>query len=354
MSLRRALKVAGKELRMGPRSTVFMWAVLLPVFMTFIIQVVFASLFNPVPRLGIVDAGSSRLVADALKLEGVEVTVLDDAERLKAQVEANDLDAGLVLPAGFDQAVKAGERPLLEFYIGGESLASNRVILGVTALDLVREVEGRPAPVEVEVNDFGKDVLPISRRLVPFILMYALIMSAVFLPAFSLVEEREMHTLEALIVTPVKLSEVVTGKAILGFSIAVVMSFVTLAINSALDASFVALAAVIVVAAIMCTALGLIYATGSKDATALFAFIKGTGIINFAPEIFYVFPNWPQWIAKIFPTYWFINPIYEIAIKGSTLADVWWQLVIALGASVALLGLGVLMTKRLQRQIAGG
>ena len=68
-------------------------------------------------------------------MEGIQLTVLDDVEDLKRQVESNDLDAGLVLPAGFDDEVRSGARPPLEFYIGGESLASNRVILAVTTLD---------------------------------------------------------------------------------------------------------------------------------------------------------------------------------------------------------------------------
>ena len=70
--------------------------------------------------------------------------MLDDTEDLKTQVEANDLDAGLVLPPGFDDQVRSGSRPPLEFYVGGESLASNRIILAVTTIDLVREIEGTP------------------------------------------------------------------------------------------------------------------------------------------------------------------------------------------------------------------
>ncbi len=74
-----------------------------------------------------------------------------------------------MLPAGFDEAVRGGgKRPKLEFYIGGESLASNRIILSVTAIDLLRGLEGGTAPpVEVETVQLGEAGLPIAIRLVP-------------------------------------------------------------------------------------------------------------------------------------------------------------------------------------------
>ena len=72
---------------------------------------------------------------------------------------ANDLDAGLVLPLGFDEAVQAGEQPELQFFVGGESLASNRLILAVTTLDAVRAVEGTTPPVDVEIEYPDGDLL---------------------------------------------------------------------------------------------------------------------------------------------------------------------------------------------------
>ncbi|HEB12235.1 MAG TPA: hypothetical protein ENI11_01000, partial [Actinobacteria bacterium] len=108
MSLTRALKVMGKDLKLGPRSPIFFYAILFPVALTFIINVVFGSLFEPVPRLAIVDKGSSEISEKARKLSGVDVTTLDSAKQLKDGVRANDYDAGLVLQKGFDSDVQAG------------------------------------------------------------------------------------------------------------------------------------------------------------------------------------------------------------------------------------------------------
>ncbi|KIX11294.1 hypothetical protein X474_25085, partial [Dethiosulfatarculus sandiegensis] len=129
MSLSRIWKVLRKDLALGPRSSIFLWAIVLPFALTLILQVAFGSLFDPKPRLGIVDDGDSSITAAISDMDGIELTLLDDAGEMKAQVEANDLDAGLILPQGFDEAVRNGDRPALQFFVGGESYASNRIIL---------------------------------------------------------------------------------------------------------------------------------------------------------------------------------------------------------------------------------
>ena len=354
MSAARILRVLRKDLRLGPRSPIFLYAIVLPVLMTFVVQVAFTDLLEPSPRLGIVDQGDSQLTAAAGLLPGITVDVVGSEAALKRAVADNGLDAGLVLEPGFDAALRAGQRPELPFYIGGESLASNRVILAVTTLDLVRAVEGRPVTVDVVVDDLGAGALPLSARLVPLLVMYALVMAGVFLTAFGVVDEREKHTLEALLVTPARLSEVLCAKALLGFMIAVAMSLVTLALNGALGASPTGIVLCVVVGALVATSLGLVYATGARNVQMLFALIKGTGFLIVGPVVFYLFPDWPQWIAMIFPTYWFIDPIYRLAIEGDTLADVWWELLIALGIAAVLGAAVLLLARRMQGRLAVG
>ncbi len=83
---------------------------------------------------------------------------------LLSEVENNNLDAGLILQAGFDADVAAGNQPFLQFYVGGESLASNRIILAVTTLDLIREVADAEPNVVVDVVTIGEEGLELSVR----------------------------------------------------------------------------------------------------------------------------------------------------------------------------------------------
>ncbi len=190
MNLHRSWYVFSREIKLSPRSPLVFFAIAMPLLITFLVSSVFGSLFDVSPELAIVDLGDSEITAAAVQLDGIETTIVTDAATLRQRVEAHDFDAGIVLPAGFDAATAAGEQPNLEFYVSGESLASTRIILAVTTLDLVRDVEGSEPPVTVVVTPVGdQDFVPISDRLLPTMVIYAVMIAAIFLPAASLVDE---------------------------------------------------------------------------------------------------------------------------------------------------------------------
>jgi ABC-2 type transport system permease protein len=323
-----------------------LWALIYPAVITLVVQIVFGNLFESRPRMAIVDQGRSEISELMSGLEDIELTLLDSVPELKQRVEGNDFDAGLVLKDGFDTAVRSGQKPLLEFYIGGESLASDRIVLAVATLDIVRQVEGKVPPVDVEVQALGdKEELALSVRLLPMMILFALLIAGMFVTAFSLVDEREKKTLDAVLVTPVRISEILAAKAGLGFILAVLMAYITLLLNGAQGSQPLALFIALAIGGLMSVEFGLIYATVAKDSRTLFTMMKTLNIFLLAPVIFYIFPEWPQWIAKIFPTYWLINPIFEIAVKNVGFIDISFELGIACGIC-ALLVFPVLVLKQ--------
>jgi ABC-2 type transport system permease protein len=352
VSLGRTFKIIGKDVRMSPRQGIFFFAIAMPVILTVLIQLVFGSLFDPKPRLGVVDRGESEITETVLEMEELDARTVASEEELLEQLEAHDLDAGIVLASGFDDAVAAGEKPELGFYLAGESIASDRIIVLVTTIDLVRGVEGGSPPVRIETTRVGDaEVLPIATRLVPSIMIYALIVAGVFVPAFYVVAEREQGTLQAILITPVKFTEFLTAKAVFGFVLSFALALFTLALNGALGGDYPALLISMAVASLMCAEIGLVYATGARDIKTLYTLIKSLNIFIFAPVIFYIFPNWPQWIAKLFPTYWFLNPIFDVTTRGYGLADVWGELLVALAICAAFVPIILVLARRMKQTI---
>jgi ABC-2 type transport system permease protein len=353
VNFNRSWYVFSREIKLSPRSPLVFFAIAMPLLITFLVSSVFGSLFDVSPKLAIVDLGDSEITAAAVQLDGVETTIVTDAATLRQRVEAHDFDAGIVLPAGFDAATGAGEQPNLEFYVSGESLASTRIILAVTTLDLVRDVEGSEPPVTVVVTPVGdQDFVPISDRLLPTMVIYAVMIAAIFLPAASLVDEREKRTLDAVLVTPTRMSDVLIGKGTFAVVLAVILGFVTLALNGALAGQPATMALILLVGSVMLMLMGLALGLWAKDITTMYTAIKGGGIIIFLPVIFTLFPGLPQWIPKLVPTYYFLQPIYDIAIHGHTLGDVVPELLIALAFSAALVPLVAWVARRSERQLA--
>ena len=172
MSIRKTWQIFARDILMGPRTMLVLWLIVFPLIITFVVRLVFGDLIDPSPRLGVVDFGSSS-IPTALEADGgIDLAMISGVAELQELVETNELDAGLVLDVGFDRAVRNGEMPELRFFVGGESLSSNRIILAVTTIDLIRGLAGEPAPVEVLTEVIGDGTsVPIQQRLVPMLVL---------------------------------------------------------------------------------------------------------------------------------------------------------------------------------------
>lgn len=348
MSVTRATHLLVKDLKLGPRSPLVLWALIIPIVVTLLVRGVFGGLFDTAPRLGIVDRGDSAVTAASIELEGMEVTLLDDEQALRDQVEADDLDAGLILPEGFDAAVRAGERPDLQLFVGGESLASTRALVAVTTLDLVRGVEGASPPVDVEVVTIGEDPLPFELTTLPLVVIMAVALAGVMVPAASLIEEKQIGTLHALLVTPTRVGEVLFAKGLLGGLLAVLTGTVTLAINGVLGHAPGVLLLAVALGAIMMAQVGLILGSWARDMNTMFAAWKGGGLLLFYPVIFFLWPDLPTWPARFGPTFYFLAPVHEAAVEGAGFAEVGLDLAIAAVICVALLPITAWSGRRLE------
>lgn len=353
MSLARSWQILRKDLRLGPRSPLLLWALVVPVLITLLVRGLLGDLFSDEPQLGLVDEGGSAVVAD-LRDAAIGLHTAPDRGALLDQVEEGILDAGLVLPDGFDEAVRAGERPPLELWLAGASLPADRAVLTVTVIDAVRGLTGAASPATVEVVELGERGLPLDLRLLPLIVLYAVAIPGGMVPAASLVEEKERGTIHALLASPVSVGELLVAKGALGVLLGVVAGVVTLFLNDAFGAAPMAVLLAVTLGAVMMSLVGLMVGSWAPDTNTLFAAWKGGGIVLFLPAIFFIWPGLPQWPALLLPTYYFLQPAYAVGVDGAMFADVAWRLGVALALCAALVPLVAAAGRRLERRVAAG
>jgi ABC-2 type transport system permease protein len=106
------------------------------------------------------------------------------------------------------------------------------------------------------------------------------------------------------------------------------MGVLTLVISGQFHASYLSLILVMGLGAIMAAELGLIAGAYIKDMNTLFALWKFGGLLLFGPAVVYMFPQIPQWIGYIFPTYYVIKPVVDLSINGLGLNSIVLELVI--------------------------
>lgn len=323
MSVKRILVLLRSEFGAGGRNFIVIFAILTPLLISLVLSLVFGNLFSGKPRLGLAVEGDSEVPALIETADTVIVETYGTAAELEAVTEDGGVDIGVVLAPGFDEAIRAGERVELTTYVWGESLARDRLIAGITVADALRDLTGAELPLDVVSHVLGDaETLAIEDRLLPFIILIAVLIGGLMAPATSLVMEKQQDTLTAVVVTSARLEEVFFSKGFIGAVLAVIVALLTLLLNQGFGGEPLLLIFVLAMGAVAAAGFGLILGYFAKDVTSLFTIIKGIGLLLYAPAILFLFPEVPQWIGRLFPTYYIMNPVNEITLRGAGWADV--------------------------------
>ena len=347
MSLRRIVVLLGKELVWGPRNFLFIFAIIIPLVMSLLIQLLVGTFFSGKPTLGIADGGQSAVVTEAQALEGIVLREYDDPDTLKDAVTNGVVDVGIILPAGFDEQLRGDAAAALTIYIYGESLLKDRIFLATAVVTMLRDLSGQQSPVTVISQTLGDgESIPWEERLMPFVVLLTIILGGSMVPATSLVEEKQKRTITAITTTSTSLGELFVAKATLGVVLSLSMGVFTLVLNQAFGTQPLLLVGLLFLSAIMAATFGVLLGALVKDINTLFATVKATGILLYAPAIIYLFPSIPQWIGRIFPTYYIIHPILEITQNGATWADIRLEVGILILLVVGLMGVVALVTRQ--------
>ncbi len=347
MNVRRIAVLLGKEIRHSSKNFIFVFAIVIPIVLTLLISLLFGTLFSGKPKLGINDQGKSKLAAKLVATQGLLSREYSSDADLRLAVGSGAVDLGLVIPDQFDADLNNGDQAQLSAYVWGESLQKNRALIATSLVALVREMIGQEVPVEVITTSLGDgESVPWEKRLFPFIVFMAIILGGTMVPATSLVDEKQKRTLKAIVITPTTLSDVFTSKGLFGFLVSMLVAILVLLLNRAFGGQPYLLIGVLALSALMAATFGVLLGAFIKDINTLFAIIKAIGILLYAPAFIYIFPGIPQWIGKLFPTYYMIGPIMDISQQDSTWSQIAGDVYILIGLVIALIAVVAVIARK--------
>jgi ABC-2 type transport system permease protein len=156
---------------------------------------------------------------------GVKITFHEmTADAVRTTLSKNDADFGLIVPAGFDAAVKSGNSPNLTVVERAKPNVEGDFV--AAALDpALRALAGQAPPATIDVAQVERDVNSQSVQDALGIRTWAVLAAVVMMIAMVgmlaipvvLAEESERKTLDALVLVS-NYSEVVLAKALLGIT----------------------------------------------------------------------------------------------------------------------------------------
>ncbi|MGZ8567310.1 MAG: ABC transporter permease, partial [Actinomycetota bacterium] len=146
MNARKAIAIAGANLRRLLRDkTGAFFIFVFPFLIILAIGAAFGTGFTP--QLGVVSEGSGPLGGDLRErlaaTGGIEVHVYRDADAMRTAIERGELEGGLLIPAGYDEAVRAGETAEIDYL--ARPTGEQELQLTVTAVVDDQSVEIRAA-----------------------------------------------------------------------------------------------------------------------------------------------------------------------------------------------------------------
>jgi ABC-2 type transport system permease protein len=279
-------------------------------------------------------------------------------------MDRNAVRLVVLIPPGFSRALQTGEVAPVQVLLNGDNANTATTVMGY-ALTIIRNESAqhapggpRPAPMlSVEPRVWYNPELRSALFLVPGLIAYIAMITAVVSTALSIVREKERGTIEQIRMSPLGAATFVVGKTVPYFVVSLASALgivLTAMVLFGLPMRGSWLELLLALSLFLVGALGLGVLISSMADTQQVAF-QAALLASFLPTLMlsgFIFPiasmpRFLQVVTYVVPARYFLVALRSIVLKGAGL-QVYWTALVALAAfAAAVLGIA---SARLQRQ----
>lgn len=368
-SFRRMFAVARKELRHLARDKRMR-----PVI--FVVPVIQLVLLGLAANLDVVDVPTvvvdhdhtplSREIAGRIDATAAfqVVAVTDDEHRAEASIDNGTAEVVVVVPPHAQRDLARLDPVPIPVWIDGTD--TNRGLLAQSYLEQVLAQESAdrlagavplalPPHPDLRVRVLYNPALESQWFMLPALVVMVLTIITMLLSAIAIVKERENGTIEQLVVTPIKSSELVIGKLLPFVGVgAIVATFVTLAAIFVFGLPFrgnpLVLVGMSLVFIMSTLGFGLLASTVSQTQQqamlSAFLILMPSFLLG---GVFYPITNMPTWaqrIADISPVRYFVVMARAVFLKGVGFGPFAWEMSMLAGLGVIVLTIAMLRFRK--------
>lgn len=281
-------------------------------------------------------------------------------------------EVNLVIPRGFAAAAEAGEAVQVQLTADGAVSNSATIALSYAVSIVGRYGRGgaagggtgggaarRGPATDARIRAWYNPELKTRNFMLPGVLALLLMMFTLIFTSLAVVKEKELGTIEQLIVTPLKPMELIIGKLAPFVVVSLVVSLLVITAAALIFGLFprgsvILLLALCFVFILSTLGLGLFVSTIAKNQQQAMFFSIFFFMFPMTMLSGFVFPieNMPlavQLLTYVLPLRYFFVIVRGIYLKGSTMAQLWHQLVPLLAIGVTVISVSVLrFRKRLE------
>jgi len=295
------------------------------------------------------DSSTSRLLVERIRNSGYfDLAWFDTRQNhLHEYLDDGRAVVAVVIPSDFSTRLQRGERTSLQVLMDGQDSNTSTIALGyingILQSEMMDQIEGQlmgsEAAAEVHLISpnlrvWYNEELKNSDYMVPGIVVFLLTMVTTLVAAMGLVREREIGTLEQLLVAPIRKHELLIGKlvpfAVLGLiELAFAISVAKLIYDIPIAGNLGLLLIFTLVYLFTTLGLGLfISATSGTQQQAMFLTLFFLMFFMLMSGFLFPIENMPktmQIISLLNPMRYFVLVIREIFIKGAVVRHLFHQ-----------------------------
>jgi ABC-2 type transport system permease protein len=285
---------------------------------------------------------------------------------IDTMLDTDDARAVLVIPAKFGSDVTAGRRASVQFLVNGDNANTATTVVGyatglINALSQRYELQARigslTGPVlNVEPRVWYNPELRSTLFLVPGLIAYIAMLTAVVSTALSIVREKEAGTMEQVRMSPIGPVPYVLGKTAPYFVVSLIssMSIVVAAIllfDMPMRGSWFVLIGIVSLFLVGALAFGLLISSIADSQQVAFQLALLTSFLPTLMLSGFIFPissmpTFLQVVTRIVPARYFLVALRGIVLKGVGPADFWTDVIALVVYAIAILGLASVRVRR--------
>jgi len=286
-----------------------------------------------------------------------------------ALLDDGDVQVALVIPTGFAADLAAERTARVQLLIDGSDSMTAGMVAGYAGgvageysarvaaerLERLRARVQRVPAVEERTRVWYNPELKSVNYMVPGVLSMILFLVTMLLTSMAIVKEREIGTLEQLVVTPITPGELIVGKTLPYIAIGFIDMLLVLALSTfwfrvPIAGSVALLFALATVFIFTSLGLGLFISTISLTQqqammTTFFIMLPSILLSGFMFPIANM-PQFIQYVTLLIPLRYFLVIVRGIFLKGNGIAILWPQVAVLLGFGVAILSLAALRFRK--------
>jgi ABC-2 type transport system permease protein len=281
--------------------------------------------------------------------EGADIKMFDDEESLKQAVLDSDYQAAIALPPNIMDTWAAGGKPEIKVYYSSTAPAEINEAIVALVKELCYAQTGNSLNFQTTEEILGPDMLgsqiALRDRMRPLLAVFILIVEILTLSSL-IATEIEQGTARALLVTPLRTTDLFIAKGLLGVGLALGQSIIFMAIVGGFSHQPFIILLTLLIGSIMVVGIGFLLASLARDVTAVTGWGLLILIILAVPGFGTVIPGLISNWAKVIPSYYLTDTVSRVANYSAGWGDIGINLTVLAGFTALVIWAGMATLRR--------